>query len=328
MFSTLVAFASLALAVVAAPSSRDGAVRVLYTFTDGAYPENIAVRPNGDILVNSLSNGRVYTLDPTARKPQARVLVELAPQAASGFTGITEYERDKFAVVSGKFNLTDFTTKEAAVWSFDAADCGKGSNATTVKPKKIVDIPVSGLPNGITTLDSSRGILLAADSVLGVVWSIDLHRGVARHIAEDATLKTTTAEGLGYPLGINGVHTTRDGSNLYFTNLNTETLYKVPVHRDGSFAGNVSLVANIHGGADDFIIGKDGRVWVTGMPTFLNVVHRNGKVDVHDVLQNEANPGKGNPTAAAFGRGSKAQEKILYVVTSWGVVYAVDTTRI
>ena len=63
------------------------------------------------------------------------------------------------------------------------------------------------------------------------------------------------------------------------------------------------------------------------MPAFLSVVHPDGKIDVQDFFSNEADFGKGSPTRAAFGRGSRAQEKILYVVRSWGFVYAVDTTR-
>jgi len=314
MFRSLVAFASLALSVVATSSSPTSAVRVVYTFTDGAYPENVAVRPNGDLLINSLSNGRIYTLNPTSPNPSARVLVQLTPDVASGFTGLTEYAPDKFAAISGKFNLANFTTEEAAVWTFDAG-------RKTVTPKKVAGIPGAGVPNGLTTLGS---VLLAADSSLGVVWGIDIRRGVARKVAEDDALKATVAGG--HPLGVNGIRVGPGG--VYFTNSNTQTLNKVSVRRDGSFKGNVSVVAHVQGVADDFTFGKDGRVWVTGLPTFLNVVHPDGKVDVRDVFVNEANPGAGNPTAAAFGRGSKAQEKVLYVVTSWGAVYAVDTTRI
>jgi len=328
MFSSLVALSSLALVVVAAPGSRD-AVSILYTFTDDASPENIAVRANGDLIINSLSNGRVYTIDPTASSPTASVLAHFDPQIASGVLGIAEHAPDKFAVTTAHLNFTTLTADNVTIWSIDLNGRGKGTSSA-VTPRKIADLPEAGVANGLTKFNSD--ILLAADSSLGIIWSINTRTGIVYKAGEDDALKAPNPNVL--PLGVNGVHVSRDGSRLYFSNTNTRLVSQVRLGRNGEFVGSVMTVFEIpvdQAYPDDFILGKDGSLWVTAGPNFVDRLFPNGTVVALDQFINTIGPGPngpGNPTAVAFGRGSKAQERILYVVAAWGVVYAVDTTQI
>jgi len=328
MLSSLVALSSLALVVVAAPSPRD-AVSILYTFTDGAYLENIAVRANGDLIINSLGNGRVYSIDPTASNPTPSTLVQFDPQVASGVFGIAEHAPDKFAVIAAHVNFTTITAENVTVWSIDLNGCAKGTRSA-VAPRKIADLPEAGLANGLTKFHGDG--LLASDARLGVIWSVNTRTGAVRKTADDDALKAPNLDG--FPLGVNGVHVSRDGSRLYFSNTNTRVVSQVHLSRDGGFVGNVTTIFELPGEQalpDDFIFGNDGSLWVTALPNFVYRLLPNGTVVELDQFINTIGPGPtggGNPTAVAFGRGSKAQEKILYVSASWGVVYAIDTTRV
>jgi len=327
---TAVALSNAIVLAVASPvAPQVDVVRVLYTFTDGAYPENIAVRANGEIIINSVTNGRVYTIDPTLRSPKAHTLVQFDPQLANSTLGIVEYAPDKFAVNTALINFLNLSAKSVAVWSMDLKGRDKGSSAL-VKPHKIADIPNAGVANGLTSLNGR--ILLAADSKFGLIWGIDIHTGSVRVAADAEALKAPDLDGV--PVGVNGVHASRDGSRLFFSNTNTRRVSEVRVRHDGTFIGNITTVAELPTGqlgADDFIVGRDRSLWVTGIPNFVNKFSPDGTVVVLDSFNNTVGPvpsGVSNPTAAAFGRGSKEQEKILYVTASWGVVYAVDTSRV
>ena len=187
------------------------------------------------------------------------------------------------------------------------------------------------MANGLTKFHGD--VLLAADSTFGIIWSVNTCTDAVRKAAEDDSLKPTNSDGA-FPLGVDGVQVSRDGSRLYFSNANTRVVSQVRLGRDGGFIGNVTTVFELPVNQpfpDDFIIGKDGSLWVTAGPNFVDRVLPNGTVVALDQFINTVGPGPtgaGNPTAVAFGRGSKAQEKILYVSASWGVVYAIDTTRV
>jgi len=329
LFTAVTLSSAFVLATASPVTPQADVVRVLYTFTDDAYPENIAVRANGEIIINSVTKGRVYTIDPTEQSPTAHTLVQFDPQLANGTLGIVEYAPDKFAVNAAVIDLVNFTSTNAAIWSIDLKGRPKGSSSL-VKPHKLADIPNAGVANGLTSLNGR--VLLAADSKLGLIWSIDIHTGSVRVTAETDALKTPDSNGL--PFGVNGVHASRDGSRLFFSNTNTRRVSEVRVRHDGTFVGNITTAAELPAGqlgADDFIVGPDRSLWVTGVPNFVNKFSPDGTVVVVDSFNNPNGPGPNgasNPTAVAFGRGSKEQEKILYVTTSWGVVYAVDTSRV
>ncbi|RSM08184.1 hypothetical protein CEP52_004840 [Fusarium oligoseptatum] len=65
-------FASLLTSVSASPVTRNTSsqprVRQLAEIP-GVFVENIAVRPNGNLILNTISQGQIYSLDPSQKEP-------------------------------------------------------------------------------------------------------------------------------------------------------------------------------------------------------------------------------------------------------------------
>ncbi|KAH7102064.1 hypothetical protein BKA62DRAFT_656627 [Auriculariales sp. MPI-PUGE-AT-0066] len=322
LFSIFITIASLAVAFAApctggvAPT-HGSAVRELFTFSNGTLLENIAVRSNGALLLTGLNRNKLVTLDPRARKPAARVLVEFDAKTANGISGITEYAPDKFAFIAGQFNLTDFTTTGLALWTVDLGRRGD------VRPRRVAALPKVGFGNGVAVAPGSRGLVVLADSKNSAIWSVDVTSGAVREIANSAF---TVASAQGFPLGINGIRTR--GSDLFFVNTNARTVSKVAIRPDGTLGGKVTIVATTPADQttfDDFALDKQGRAWMATVPNGIDVVLGNGKT-VPILGFNSGNTT--GPTSAAFGRGSKSEENTLYVTTSFAKLFAIDTTKV
>lgn len=110
-----------------------------------------------------------------------------------------------------------------AVWEINL----KGLKPTT---RLVTKIPEAAILNGITTVsDCSSSYVLIADSGLSRVWRVDVKTGQYETAAEvpemqfiaNATLK----------IGVNGVKT-HDGQ-LYFSNSNYASIYRLPIDKNG-----------------------------------------------------------------------------------------------
>jgi hypothetical protein len=108
--------------------------RTIYTFPNTTYYdiENVAVRSNGNILLNLLTEPSVYTLDPSSASPNA-TLVHTFPNATK-LDGIAEFRPDVFAFVVG--DAINTTTSTYAIWSLDF-------NSSPPTPYKIAEIPTA-----------------------------------------------------------------------------------------------------------------------------------------------------------------------------------------
>ena len=122
---------------------------------------------------------------------------------------------------------------------------------------EVARFPDAGLLNGMTVLDPSAGVLLIADSIKGVVWSLNVRTGATGVAINDTTMAPT--EGL----GINGLHV-RDDS-LFFDNTAKRTFNRIPIDiKTGRATGPaVALLANKTTLAgDDFTFDLKGNAWV------------------------------------------------------------------
>lgn len=185
---------------------------------------------------------------------------------------------------------------------------------------------VSTFLNGLTTLHTSPGVVLAADSFLGVIFAVDVRTGAYNIAINDPALKPNVSTVT--TLGVNGIHI--HNNDLYFTNSLSAPLFaKVPLSKDGTAAGPVEVIAEkpqyaVDDGfqADDFALDHEGaHAWIVTNPTGDLV-----KVDIATGAQEVVAGGLSSPTfagatAAAFGRTKKDRE-ILYVVTDGGAVDA------
>ncbi|KAH7102083.1 hypothetical protein BKA62DRAFT_701407 [Auriculariales sp. MPI-PUGE-AT-0066] len=317
--------AGLAAAVAAVPASN--ALHRVYTFADGSFLENIAVRANGHLIFTSITQPRVYTIDPTLSVPTPRVLVEFNASVATIVSGITEYEPDRFAFIAARFDPQTYTTEGAALWSIDLHH----STTQPLTPRKITDLPDVKFGNGLIALPKFPGTVLISDSILGALWTVNVHSG-AKHIVAQIDAFAASNPAIPVPLGINGIRT--HGSDLYFVNTNLQRISRVPIHADGRLAGNVTVLASPLTSAgqvtfDDFAVDRAGRAWVATDFDALDVVLPSGKVVVAaSGLNPNPPPQTAGPTSAAFGRGSKRQEHTLYVTTAFGILYALDTSKV
>lgn len=296
VFSSLLVFglsvAQLVLATLPA--------KLIYEFppTPPKTLENIAVRPNGQLVLTQTSAAQVYTLDPSASSPSPN-LVYTFPNA-TGTAGITQVSSDVYAVVVGTYSTTTFTGTPGSfsIWRLDL-------NGATPSAKKVTDVPQGQTLNGATTIPSSSSLVLVADSVAGEVYRVDVNAGTYSVAQSDASMKPTSSGAL----GINGLHVF--ASTLYFTNSAEGTVVKVPITTTGAANGAYTVIVHDQTGEiyDDFAIGSEGNLWITD---HNNVVDKVTSLGVQTVQVNQTNIDQ--PTSAAFGTGGNTCT--LYVVTA------------
>ncbi|OAR00848.1 hypothetical protein LLEC1_07267 [Akanthomyces lecanii] len=270
----------------------------------GTWLENIAVRPNGNLLLTTLSpNATLYEVSKLdSDKPTIdRVFTA---DSVTAFLGISEIGVDKYAIAAG--NLTeDVTGIEGSwgVWTVDfASSCGP-------KPQKPIPIPSAKFLNGLSSVPGHDDLALVADSATGVAYHVNITSGEAK-ISQDFD-EMKAAPGGALPIGLNGLHMRK--GHLYFTNLSTHTFFRVKANSDGTTAdgAKVETVAKIASqGLDDFIFGpgEEDTAWLA--------TNADGSL-VATSLAGEQR---------VFGR-SAADGKVLYVATGEGKVQAFDTSK-
>ncbi|KAB5516991.1 hypothetical protein GE09DRAFT_1231124 [Coniochaeta sp. 2T2.1] len=283
-------------------------IRPVFTFPKNTFIENIAVRPNSDLLLTSLSVPDLYSINPKAPAPTASVIYTFPN--ATGLSGIAEVSPDVYAVVTGTWDLanTRAALGSLQVWTVDLSDSNNGKDKVVVE--RLANIANSTIFNGIARHPTNPALLLAADSALGAVWRVDLRTG-AYGVAFSSTLLAPTGTAPGTNLGINGLKAR--GMYLYFTNSARRFFGRVKIDSQGGAAGPVEIISSSSKAGEDVIyddiaLQDNGDAWIASHPSYAVLVKKDGTqrvVNDTDLLL--------NPTAAAFGRGSREEEKTLYV---------------
>ncbi|KAK4443380.1 hypothetical protein QBC34DRAFT_443427 [Podospora aff. communis PSN243] len=284
--------------------------RIIYEFPKPSWIENIAIRPSSALLLILLSSPTLQTI-PNPTSPQPVALPVYTFPNATGQTGIAPLTPncDAYIVLAGNPSLTG---------SFSAYTITFPPNShppnTTSPPTitLIAPLPAVALPNGITPTPHGRAALIA-DSLLGLIWRLDLVSG-EYHTA----LQTPeTAAPPGSPpktIAVNGVKIHK--GYLYFSNSVTVSIYRIPINTEGYPLPNarVETVAKLDAKfLDDFVVGEGGVVYVAtnlGNTVVAVDVESGSSVVVLEVY---------GPTAVALGRGERDRE-VLYVVTDGGLM--------
>ncbi|KAJ7262952.1 hypothetical protein C8J57DRAFT_1334320 [Mycena rebaudengoi] len=288
--------------------------QLVFQSPTGQFLENIAVRPSSKLLITSVLSPTLYTLDPAAENATLDELYTFSN--ANGLTGIAEYQPDVYAIVASELNLTSTMAAPGSVviWSLDLTSGGAPA------PRRVARIPQSRLTNGLSTVPGHPDLVLAADSILGAAYEVNVRTGAVRVLIQDAAMVPGAPGGPPPALGINGLHV-RAGL-LYFTNSQLGTFSRVPLR-----GGAVEVLGA--GAYDDFTLDSEGRAWVATGPGALTLFTRlkNGtweqEIAVGDTAGSTMLDG---PTSAAFGRDGARETKILYVATTTGQIVAVDTS--
>ena len=299
MFPRLVSLYHLGLLVSVHAA---GNIRQIYQFPSTSFHdiENVGIRPNGQLLLNTITEPITYILDPAASNPTATVLHRF--DNATGLAGITQVTPDFFAVVVGNFSVQALKgiPGSFSIWTIDLT-----KSAPAVK--KITNIPEGQTLNGMTTVSSS--LILVADSAAGCIYSVNIATGAYQKAIQDPLFAPNAA----VPLGVNGIHT--QGSTLYFTNSAQDIFGSVHITSQGTASGPASIIAHAPTGNfyDDFALDGSGNAFITAHSNSIVQVITAGGAGAQFVVANSTQIIQ--PTAVVFGNAANTK-CTLYVVTA------------
>ena len=302
-----------------APPASSSVVQLVYQFPhdQGMALENLAARANGHLVVTAVNKPLVYDLDPKPHHISPKLLYQFP--GVTSMTGIVETAPDIFAVVGGNWSTTTFLAEPGtfSVWSIDL-------NTPVPNVKIISSIPEAAALNGIATLAGSPDIVLIADSARGAVWRLNIVTGDHSIAIQHPLFTNSTTKS---PIAINGIRTF--GGMLYFLNSAQGSYGRVPITDDGSATGEVEILGRLDvptAKYDDFAMDWEGNAWVATHPNALSQVTVEGRQ--RNVTGDSDTVTMTQPTSAEFGRGSKQEEKTLYITTSGGQLIAINTCMI
>ncbi|MGW7381264.1 SMP-30/gluconolactonase/LRE family protein [Streptomyces sp. NPDC054794] len=283
-----IAMAVLALSVLATapasggePALSDARLVAHFDFAAGRTPENIALERDGSADLTFAFARQVANV---TRQGTTRILATL-PSVANAHTPLV-----RAAMVLGIARAHDGTlyvtyatgTAKTGVWRI-----ARGGGA----PRQIAKLPADSLPNGLA-LDEHRGVLYAADSVLGTVWRIPRSGGKAVAWAKGAALTPARAPAEG--VGANGIKV--HGHAVWVSNTDRGTLLRIPVRPDDT-AGAVEKRATGLAGIDDFAFTGRGHTVLAALISSNRVALVRPDGTHTEVLARQA--GLSNPTAVA-----------------------------
>ena len=288
-------------------------VTPLYQFPRGSWLENIAIRPNGHILVTRLDVPELWEINPFSPSTSYDAKLLYTFSNASGLTGIAEIAPDVFAVAAG---VPTNPAGSFSVWKVSIDTQGN------VAGTKVVSIPEALVLNGMALLSSHKGgTILVGDHTQGLVYRVDMGNGDRSVAIHDPAMLPP-----GPPnIGVNGLKIQK--GHLFFTNMLRGTLCKIPINNlTGVPTGPVDVITSNIFGADDLTLDASGTAYVTiNLSNRLAVVRPDGGVEIIAGAPGSTDlPG---PTSAAFGR-TAGDDKTIYVVTSGARLSPINGTYV
>lgn len=302
-------------------------VQTIYQFPENTYVENLAVRANGQILLDVFTSPQLYLVDPQV--PGEALLIHEFPDAL-GITGITEYEDDVFAVLAGNFSFSTGVCTEGSwsIWSVDLGGATINSTASLAanppKISKLADVPDATCLNGMDLLSGgAKKLLMTGDIRTGEIYAVDIDTGASAVTIDNTQTVPAVTYGFG-SVATDGLRV--KGADLYFTNIGQGTLVKIPLNPDdGTPAGEAQTIAQSLSSLDqwdDFAIDCDGNVYMaTGGSNTIQRVTPGGNVVIFAGDLNST--AIAEPSSARFGR-RPDDSNVLYVTTAGAMVAPVN----
>jgi hypothetical protein len=307
---------------------------LIHQFPNPTWVENIAIRKTGQLLLTVITSPSLFLVDPTtsALNPTssstATLIHSFSPELS--VLGIAETTPDNFYVIVGNISLSPLNPGLGTytVFSVNLQSYNSTFNTGSVI-KEVTALTQASLLNGMSTLSTSQGLLLAADSVKGALWLVDTTSSTYSLLLQEPEMAPPNSPGL--VLGINGVHVLPLSSNedivyIYFDNQGTSTFYRLLFSLSKmQKIGNVEIVkGNVT--VDDFALDVEGGVaYLAGSAdnALLRVGIDGGEVEIlYGGLNETALPG---PTSVAIGRGSGGGKGgTVYVTTNGGLLAPVN----
>ena len=285
--------------------------KLIYQAPNGTWLENLAVRSSGSVLITSLTAPNVYFVDPHAPSPGSILVHSFTEAWVTG--GITETTPDTFYVAVANFSISALVPAAPGSVRLFRISFPNPHSPANAQISLAATLPDALLVNGITTLNSTT--ILAADTLKGVVWAVDVVSGSSSIAISDPLL--THPAGSPIP-GLNGLKIL-NGNTLYFTNSAQFLFGKIPLHPNGTAAGPAVAVTRAFKGTsyDDFALDSQGDAWLSNGPSdCIAEVDSDGEETI--VAGTSGSTEIAEPTAAQFGR-TLLDNDILYVTTAGGL---------
>ncbi|KAL2137626.1 hypothetical protein VTI28DRAFT_8731 [Corynascus sepedonium] len=298
--------------------------RNVYQFDSETWIENLAVRPNGDLLLivdeNVTAPVHPVALYQLANPSSANPELTLVHSFDLGTVlGIAEIQPEVYAVLAenftGNFEAVPGTAK---MYTFDF---NRGEQPVVSEVATLPDTAIG--PDGIAALPGHPNTVLVADMYAARVWAVDITTNTTTtfvQVPEMAQVHNFTQ------MGINGLRVSH--GHLYFTNSDLKSVYRIQLNQCGSGAeASAELVANLTSVTpvfiDDFTIGRDGTLWVTssGPENVVVAVRPDGRGGFREPIVAAGGINRTDiqgDVGAAFGRGCSDHD-VLYVVTNGGL---------
>ena len=293
------------------------------TFPIGSFLENIAVRPNRNLLVTCMSDGTLYqvVLPPPGQR-QSRV-EKVHVWEGREATGIVEHPArpDVFFVsvgIMGEQGSWGVWEVDFSSPSHSSSDDDSGARPPSVS--RFVDVPSALWLNGATALQQlvdGGPTLLLADSLQGRIYRVQPDSGRLGVWLEHELLGKMTRRPP-WP-GANGLDIF--GGELYATNSDRGLLLKMSVEpSSGAYVPDSLEVLQENVCGDDFAFDQRGNLYMTTNPnqTVLRFGDR-GRGQRERVAGAEDDEELTGATALAFGR-REGDRGRMYVTTTGGLV--------
>ncbi len=246
--------ACLIAALAIAPAQADP-TRTIASFPPGTFLENLAEAPGGTLLVTSYFDRTLLAWD-GAGAPAPLTVLDVHPVGVLGHDGGIVLTAHGTSFAEGPV----FTQTNAFVLL--APD---GALVRTIP------VPEALFLNGL--VEVAPGTILAANSLAGRIWQLDLSSGAVTEWLADPLL-TTDPAATGQSPGANGLKI-RDGW-LYVSNSSRQALYRVGLN-GGAAAGPLEPFAAT-GPIDDFAFLPDGTIAAASHGVALIGIDAGGKV--------------------------------------------------
>ncbi|KAJ5732638.1 hypothetical protein N7493_004119 [Penicillium malachiteum] len=291
-------------------------VNVLYSFGNGTWAENLAIRANGQILLSRLDTPEVLQLDPQGLRDP----ITIASWNAStymGCLGISETTPDMFYVVTSGFVDDSFvlTSGVNSIWEIDmstfAVSESTGRVLSNATVSKLVDVKTSDFLNGMTTL--SDNTVLVADAYNGWVYRVNTRTGAYSVAINDIKMKFDSIPDPPTNIGVNGIKL-HEGY-LYWSNTAVGTLNRVRISSNGSRLGDSEVVVNNVPKADDFIFKSDNVAFIAQNQMDELSVYYPWATEAEVIAGSNISTLLAGVSAGKFGR-LPSDSHILYLTTS------------
>ena len=231
-------------------------VKQIFEFA-GHFIENIHLRPNGRLLLSSLSSGDLFAVDPEAPSPSAKAVASMP--GSTGLSGIAMIGIELLAVSGGVYGHFKFDDMSVYVVSIP-----ENSDSGTLLDS--ISVPDAHGLNGMAALPAMPRVVLSADSIAGCIYRIN----TLMRVVDIAFADQLLGPGPTFKFGINGLKIYN--GYVYFTNSGQGTFARVKINDDGSKAGDIEVVARLSGvqgmghAYDDFTLDSEGNAYVTIHP--------------------------------------------------------------